>query len=272
MLRRKKILISGKKYLIWGDPSDRYFSEYILARDTFFDTPLAYIEKHVEPDAVVIDIGANLGLVACSVASVAPLGKVIAVEASPKIYKILKKNVKQNNIKNVQTVQIALSDKQKTLKFFEDRDFLAGSRAVSDKDQRKGVVTVKALPLDILIKDYALTRIDLIKIDVEGHELQVLKGAKNTLKKFKPFCLIEFNSYVMIKENNMLPQEFLKELEVLFPRIFAFNRETLALDEITDDLGSFLTRNLLGGCVDDLVCGYGDLPAQSLRFTNISSK
>lgn len=266
-LESKRVKISGKKFKVFGSKDDRYFNEYLGANKEFFDTPVVYLEKYAGPDSVILDIGANIGLVSLSASTVSPKGTIYAIEASPAIYKILEKNLGSNPSKNVKPVHIALSDKKHTLDFFEDPDFLAGSRVVpSGTKSSHKVIKVPAVPLDQLVTELGIKKIDIIKLDVEGHEEQVLDGARKTIKKFKPFCLIEFNSYVMIHENRQLPQDFLEYLKELFPRIYLFDRQTLGLTEITDNTDEFLTSTLLNGCVDDLVCGFADLPDASEWF------
>jgi len=266
-LESKRVKISGKKFKVFGSKKDRYFNEYLGSNKDFFDTPVVYLEKYAAPDSTILDIGANIGLVSLSASVLSPEGTIYAIEASPVIYKILEKNLSGNPSKNVKPIHIALSNKKDTLDFFEDTDFLAGSRVVpSGTHSSHKIIKVPAVPLDQLVKELGIDKIDIIKLDVEGHEEQVLDGARKTIKKFKPFCLIEFNSYVMIHENRQLPQDFLEYLKDLFPRIYLFDRQTLGLTEITDSTDDFLTNNLLNGCVDDLVCGFDDLPTASKWF------
>lgn len=264
-METKNIKISGKRFKVFGHKKDRYFNEYVTEGKDFFDTPIAFLEKHCVDDAVVFDIGANIGLVSCGASTIAPNGTIYAIEASPYIYKYLSKTVRTNTLKNVKPINIAVSNTRRKLSFFVDPNFLAGSRVVKKNSTGK-VVRVEAKKLDEITKDLGINRLDIIKLDVEGHEQQVLEGAKKTLRKFKPFCLIEFNSYVMIYENRQLPQDFMAQLKQIFPRIYAFDRNTLGLTEITNDTGAFLQQNLLQGCVDDLVCGFGDLPPATKWF------
>lgn len=265
-MKSKRIKISKKNYEIFGKSKDAYFEQYLTDRNEFFDVPIAFLEKHCSENAVVFDIGANIGLVSCGVSSIASKGKIYAVEASPNIYKILKKNISTNKISNVEPINIALSNRKHTLKFFEDPAFLAGSRVVNKRDHTRKTIQVPALKLDELVGNIKPKKIDIIKLDVEGHEKQVLEGAQKTLKRFQPFCLIEFNSYVMIYENRELPQDFMKYLKKIFPRIYLISRETLNIVEITNSTDEFIRENLLHGCVDDLICGYEDIPLPSKWF------
>jgi hypothetical protein len=64
----------------------------------------------------------------------------------------------------------------------------------------------------------------------------------------------------MINENRQLTQDFMKQLSSIFPKIYAFDRKTLSINEITENTNEFIKNNLLNGCVDDLVCSFTDLP------------
>ncbi len=267
-MAKKNIIISGKEITIHGSDRDIYFNNYLSEGKQFYDTPIAFMEKYCREDAVVIDIGANIGLVTSSCAVLSPKGKIYAFEASPSIYKFLRKTVNENKFSNVKIFDIALSDKKRILKFYEDNKFLAGSRVVTNNYQNDKIIKVPAMPFDKIVKNLDLKKIDIIKLDVEGHELQVLKGAAKTIKKYQPHCLIEFNSYSMIWINRQLPQDFMKYLKTLFPRIYAFDRKNLGINEITENTDEFIISNLLNGCVDDLVCSFGDLPAPSKWFTS----
>lgn len=269
-MQSKSVVISGRKFKLFGNEKDRYFDKYLSDGNVFSDVPIVVIEKYCPEDGVVIDLGANIGAVFCSASVVAPKGTIYAYEASKKIYGYADKALKTNKIKNVELYNIALSEKKGTLKFYEDPNFLAGSRVANANN--KATSTVKAMPLDDLVKDLGIKKIDILKIDVEGHEEEVLKGAQQTLKKYKPMCLIEFNSYAMITFKRQLPQDFMEILKKLFPRIYVFDRNTMEIRDITDDTDRFITHNLLNGCVDDLVCMFGDLPEPGKWFIDQQSR
>ena len=68
--------------------------------------------------------------------------------------------------------------------------------------------------IDAIVAELSLQRLDLIKIDVEGFELDVLKGALQTIRRFRPRIVAEFNSFALIANRNLLA--------ALFSRIRAF--------------------------------------------------
>ncbi len=136
---------------------------------------------------VFIDIGAHLGRY--SILASKNFEKIYAIEPHPLNYKMLRKNLQHNNVKNVYAINIALSSKN-TYVYLSDLDVNTGAVKVSDK----GRIKVRAFKLDYLIEEMLyidIMQIDLIKIDAEGHEFEILEGALNLLKKGNPILIIE---------------------------------------------------------------------------------
>jgi FkbM family methyltransferase len=141
--------------------------------------------KVLQPGDVAIDVGANIGALAIPMARlVGPGGLVYAFEASAANLKLLKENVRQNQLGDVITVvPCAASDKTGTLKV----DKQSALHAYSRRDINEGEFEVECIAID----EYGLPRCKLIKIDVDGHELQVLDGAVETIRRCKPVIYIE---------------------------------------------------------------------------------
>jgi len=147
----------------------------------------------IKCDDVVIDAGAHIGLYSLEASRRAIYGKVIAVEPSPINYALLKINIKINNCRNIIPVNIALGDTTGNVILMLTKstigDFVKSSDYLSQLHRLKdviGIANVKIDTIDNLIRELKLERVDFIKIDVEGFELKVLKGATFTLKEMKP--------------------------------------------------------------------------------------
>jgi FkbM family methyltransferase len=148
------------------------------------------LEQFIRPGDVCIDVGANVGALTLVMASlVGNKGKVFAFEPGPELFAKLQQNVWLN--KNLQhrvgICQCGLSDEEALLCWEED----AGNRgnAFLSKSQRGLVVPVKRLDD---IPEVRGTNVSFIKIDVEGMELRVLRGAKDLLLKTR--CLVYFEA------------------------------------------------------------------------------
>jgi FkbM family methyltransferase len=142
-------------------------------------------EKSIRKDGIVLDIGANVGYYTLMAArGVGAGGRVIAFEPSPRNFSFLRKHLEINNIRNAECQQLALSNEVGTARFAADID------PVAQRMTSSGNISVKTTTIDEFLAG-ANIKVDLIKIDVEGAELKVLQGARNTLQKMRPKVFIE---------------------------------------------------------------------------------
>ena len=144
-------------------------------------------------EGVFVDIGANGGMHTIPAAlSLSHRGKVIAIEPEPKNFSILTKNVQLNKLKNVICINTACFKEEKILKLFLDKEGQGGHSLVRETPvEKEGYIEIKTQTLDKIINANKIKRVDLIKLDVEGAELDVLKGATTILKKYKPKIIFE---------------------------------------------------------------------------------
>ena len=151
----------------------------------------------IAPNDVFVDVGAHIGSYAIPIAKKAQ--KVIAFEPNKYTFKLLTKNIAINHLTNIVTYNMAVSRKSGNLSFNSDIE-PAYSRIIDDEQssditvlenakQRNNIIIVNTIDLDsvLLMED----RVDWIKIDVEGHELDVLEGAIQTIHMYKPKMIIE---------------------------------------------------------------------------------
>jgi FkbM family methyltransferase len=153
-----------------------------------------FLKKSVSKGGVVLDIGSHIGLFSI-VASrlVESSGKVYAFEPSPTTFSILKKTIAINNVdKSVFPFQKAVGANEGTIQFYISNDSIDNSNSLvkylSDREL-KGI-DVAITTTDIFVQEQQINKIDFIKIDVEGAEYDTLMGAKNTLLKFRPNCMV----------------------------------------------------------------------------------
>jgi FkbM family methyltransferase len=146
--------------------------------------------------AVVIDIGANLGEWTVPLArAVGSAGHVLAIEPAPRSATALEATLAANALRHVEVLHCAVSDRDGTAEFAVPIVTSArtdtGTARLGPAPSGYEALRVAARSLDSLVAEHGLDRLDLIKIDVEGHESEVLEGAASTLERHRPVLVIE---------------------------------------------------------------------------------
>lgn len=177
------------------------FNQYSFQRDACAIRP--------EPGDVVIDGGACWGDSALSFAHlVGPQGQVHAIEFVPGNLEILEKNLALNpELKNrIEVVERPFWSKSG--QSFSYADFGPSTKLEKVRDEERGVV---ATTIDDFVKERSLSTVDFIKLDVEGAELEILKGAEQTLRKFRPKLAVSV--YHQDHDLSLIPR-FLRQLNL----------------------------------------------------------
>jgi FkbM family methyltransferase len=149
----------------------------------FFDIYIqnVYHQELLREGMNIIDIGAHIGVYTILAAEkVGESGKVIAIEPEPKNYGQLLENIKLNNFQNVISKNIALADHKGFGRLYLS-SFLDGHSLTAQED-KNSYIEVPINTIDELLKELNLEKVDIIKIDAEGVEIPILKGAEKTLK------------------------------------------------------------------------------------------
>lgn len=155
------------------------------------DLTLVFASTYKEPSVqrifrpnqgeIVVDVGAHIGFYTLKAAKkVGPRGKVIAIEPDSQNFLLLKKNIAINHFGNVIAIHAALSDINGSRLFYNCiNPVLSGFHSQDQKIRAAEII--ETMTLDTLLQHLKINSIDWLKIDVEGEELSVLKGAKQTL-------------------------------------------------------------------------------------------
>lgn len=193
------------KYYKWQHPYQGNW-EY---EEIFTDPILNYFKNLLNPKSVVIDIGAQAGLMSVLYAQFA--NKVISFEPNPAVFEVLEKN--SIIYKNIIPYNLACSTDESILEFhYSDQGFCNGGFATACN---KGVgVTGHIIPMDVyainlnnFLEQYHSVDIDsisLIKIDAEGHDKEILKTLKDIINKAKPTIITEMYAGLTANEINEL--------------------------------------------------------------------
>ena len=262
-LMSKKFHIMGHDFDLYGRLKDEYFS-YI--KSPHRDEILRVAKYVVKENDTVLDIGGNIGVTTLYFSRHARNGRVLTCEPGSTNFETMVCNVQSNSCKNVNVVNCAVGSSDGTLKFFESAEVGSGSFALSDQsvsaaelyDDRLIQIEVKLRSVDSLVREHGLNQVDFIKIDVEGAEKSVIEGAKETLARFKPSVLLEFNSLNQIMYQDQSPLGFLKYIKSVFDELYWVDRGSGKLVLVSGDVGinHFLIHNLQNGFVDNFLATF----------------
>ncbi len=177
------------------DPSD-LISNVLLLTGEWEPGEQAIIQQYLIAGDTFVDVGAHIGYCSLKAATlIGANGRVIAIEANPETVRKLRDNVAASAA-NVTVEAAACSDSETTLEFFTGSQSNSGSGSISKDNAGSwgvpgAVYSVQARPLDAILEAAKVSKVDVVKIDVEGAELKVLKGGQSTLAKYHPVLLIE---------------------------------------------------------------------------------
>jgi FkbM family methyltransferase len=142
----------------------------------------AFLEKHIRPGMRIMDVGSNLGLYSIKMAHLAgPGGRVICFEPDPALFTVFRQNCELNDLGRIESHNLALGSRRARLTLHKmiinsgDNHFGAGAE---NKLFRQSLET-EVVPLDEYLPGVAL---DFIKIDVQGWELEALRGMRHVLE------------------------------------------------------------------------------------------
>ena len=175
-------------FLVTYEPSTDIGGKLYMG-EMFEKDELTIASQYIKRDSTILDIGANIGLHALGFSAMANDGLVIAFEPQPKTFRTLEKNIIQNGVKNIIPLNLAIAQAPKIAEFYVMADDAYSS--LIDTGRKKLTETIKVLcaSVDGVLAD---VKVDFVKIDVEGLELNVLQSMSDQIQKHQPviFCEI----------------------------------------------------------------------------------
>ena len=206
----------------------------LLQKCNFFDVSEVNTIKKLNNNykLFLIDCGCNFGFYSFYTASLSNENKVISIEASSNTLKEFGENLKINNFNNIKVLNNAVSDRDNQKMEFNESDKDWESSLLSSKFTIKEKNLVNSITIDSLLKDTNLdNKLLILKIDVEGFDLNVLDGAKKTIESKTPFIIIEFSKYIF--KNTKFNYEYLSNfLKIFNYQIYNKNGDMLNVENI----------------------------------------
>jgi FkbM family methyltransferase len=223
----------------------------VLATSGFYEPHECLVLKKVLREGdVFVDCGANIGLYSLYAAAlVGGRGRVLAFEPSPREIARLKENIRLNDFKQIDVFPYALSDTDGTTTFNLADAQKAGQNTLGTSFGYADTacaeqITVPLRRLDDVCAGEKLPNLRLIKIDVEGAELHVLRGAMHTLKTYRPVLLLEIFPSSLAGMNATVAEleMFLREQNYIF---YSINNENAQWDAMATLSGIVKSTNIV---------------------------
>jgi len=206
---------------------------YVRAVPSFWEADFQPLRSLVLPDEIVVDIGANVGWYTNLLSRlVGGSGKVFSIEPIPETFNLLNAVIRGLGLRNVESINCGISETDTTalmeIPLWENgTPNLYFARVVPSQLTSLSPMqyTVSMRSMDSLFADGLSQKVTFIKCDVEGHELSVIKGARQFLERCKPAWLIEVSGNP--DEPNSPARELFRRLEDHQYSAYWFNGQRL---------------------------------------------
>lgn len=205
----------------------KYQNDEISGEKFFIDNILS---NYLTEKSIIFDVGANIGNFALSINKKNNLSNIYCFEPNPFSYSLLQKNM--NPFKNIYTYNIGFGEIESEMEMYiyehaKDTEHASIYKTVMSefhKAQDIQAINISINTIDSFCENYNITQIDFLKIDTEGYELNVLKGAKNMIETGR-INIIQFE----FNEMNIASRVFLKDFYEILKKYEIYRIDTKRL-------------------------------------------
>lgn len=183
-----RLVVWGREGVFLANGNDIYVGRSLIAYGEYCQGELETLRAYIGSGAHIVEVGANIGAMTVPLARTGGIARVLAIEPQPSLHRALATNCELNNLQNVETMCAAVgaaagSIVVPVLNYDEPNNFggldLDPTR---ENGHRVPLITLDSLNLE---------QLDLLKIDVEGMEIDVLRGGAETIKRLGPIISVE---------------------------------------------------------------------------------
>ena len=244
----RDLILQIYNFKVYGSVNKNKTSYFLLKKCEFGDYHELYIIKKYSDlnKLLFIDCGCNYGFYSFYTASLSEKNKIISIEASKDTSKEFKKNLNLNNQNNINFFNNAVSDiSKKNISFYESVNDWESSQA-HNNFATYSELKVETIKIDNILGNYLLNDyVVVIKLDIEGNEINAIKGALEVIKKSDPLIIMEFSKYIFKNRDNI---NYLKSFLVKYDySIYDTNYNKKNLDDILNMLKNLKKRyNTIG--------------------------
>jgi len=190
-----------------------------IQRNVFLGTyerhETALVRKYLKPGMTFVDIGANIGYYSLMAAAVAgPSGRVIAFEPNPVLSAQLKRTVDHNGIRNITVEQLALAEKTGSSLLFVPKESGNNTATMIANDGGRPI-EVSVLTLDEYLGQHQISRVNFMKMDVEGFEPKIIQGALSSIRAKKIDAILCEFCGEWLRSSGTTPRDFYEFMKSL---------------------------------------------------------
>ncbi|WP_326981343.1 FkbM family methyltransferase [Chryseobacterium sp. MYb264] len=171
-----------------------------------------YLYSHLKKGDTFIDIGGNIGLFSLNASKIiGNEGNIVAFEAFTPNYHQFNHHVSINHLQNITLEHLAIADRKSFIEILYNDAYNNVGMASSFLEEYTAKERVESISLDEYVREKQISKIDLIKIDIEGGEFAALKGMSNVLEHYQPKIVIEINN-IALKSSHHSEEELISLL------------------------------------------------------------
>jgi FkbM family methyltransferase len=175
LLNRKSIVVSVLGFKMRLNPAECVDGNLYFSPQLYDKIEINWLKNRMPYDGVFVDVGGNIGFWSLYFASMFPRSKVIAIEANPDTFNILNENIMINDYSNIKSIQLGVSDEFGVLDLCcNDSGNRGADSFLSCPNDNKRRIRVLVKPLLEILISTGVSKIDILKIDIEGFEMRVL--------------------------------------------------------------------------------------------------
>ena len=255
----KTIQIGGVDTVFFGQEGDNYFTHvetHIENSHTFRNALTA-----LPSGCVIVDIGANIGMTTALARRLTDAAAIYCIEPSPKAFACLEAMISANGFDNCHPIRTAVGA-ERGVAHLEETDTLA----LSALSRTGRGMPVDLRTLDDIAAEIGIERLDLLKIDVEGFELDVLRGGLATTRRHNPCVYLELNSLTLSVSGMISPRLLTDFILAEWGAFYALrNRTVFKADTEALAREVIFTNMTVRRSYEDITFG-GSLPHDSIHF------
>ena len=232
----KSVLCKHGNFII--NTNDTYIGKSMELYGEYSEFELQLMLTMIGPGMVAIDGGANIGCFTIPLAQkIGPTGLVVAFDAQTMIYNQLCGNIAINNLYNIRAFNNAIGKENSIVNVpllnYETENNFGGAQIGSSYNGKQYPIT------QVMLDDLELHRCDLIKLDIQGCELDALKGGNKLITKFRPLMYIENDSREKSKE--LIEHLWLIDYDLYWHRPLMFNENNFnnIRENVFENIASF---------------------------------